>query len=136
MSDSFHDEISSDGCSDDEIPVAQLARYKLARHTMEKKGKALANPKKDLSASSDDTDSDDIDSDDTDSDNSEDSDYHGEEEVMAQRRYLNRQRLERGRARAAFKHLSYLQYTPKQEQKSTGPPMKKLHSGKMPLHRK
>ena len=44
-SDGSDDEISSDDSSEDEIPVAQLAKHK-----MEKKGKALANPEKDLRA--------------------------------------------------------------------------------------
>ena len=34
-----------------------------------------------------------------------------------------------------FKHFFYLQSTPKQEQKSTGQLKKKLHYGKMLLHR-
>ena len=95
----------SDDSSDDEIPVAHLARYKHARHKTEKKKDTLARPKKDLSVGSDETDaegSDENDSEGSDENDSVDSDYHGEEDAMAQRRYLNKQRLERGRARAAI----------------------------------
>ena len=106
---------NNDDSSDDKIPVAQLARYKLDRFKMGKNEIAIANPNKDLSVGStkgstegstkgstkssskarDDSDSESEDSD------YQHSDYNGEEDAIAQRRYLNRQRLEHGRARAA-----------------------------------
>ena len=109
---STHDESTPDGTgdddsSDDEIPVAQLARYKLAM--MEKKENEITHPKKDLivglaKGSTDDSSeasSTEGSSKASDNSDSEDSDYHGEEDAIAQRKYLNQQRLERSRARAA-----------------------------------
>ena len=90
--------MSHDSSDDDEIPVARLARYK-----MEKKESALPNPNEDGSSSrSEDGSSSRSEDSNVGSDSdSEDSDY-GKEDAIAQRKYLNRQRLERGRARAAI----------------------------------